>query len=108
MPILVGLQAIIVAAGTLIVGVQSVNALAFIGTAVLVGLACLSIIYALASTLGLVGKFIAVLLVIMQIPGTSGLYPIELLPGFFKAIYPFLPFSYGIDALRETIGSSED
>src|SRR5699024_105774 len=28
----------------------------------------------------------------------------ELLPGFFKAIYPFLPFSYGIDALRETIG----
>ena len=104
MAIMVALQAIIVAAGNLIIGVQTVNALAFIGTAVLVGLAYLSIIYALASTLGLVGKFIAVLLVIMQIPGASGLYPIELLPGFFKAIYPFLPFSYGIDALRETIG----
>src|SRR5699024_12603721 len=74
--IMSALQAIIVAAGTLIIGVQTVNALAFIGTAVLVGLAYLSIIYALASTLGLVGKFIAVLLVIMQIPGASGLYPI--------------------------------
>src|SRR5690625_4947676 len=77
MAIMVALQAIIVAAGNLIIGVQTVNALAFIGTAVLVGLAYLSIIYALASTLGLVGKFIAVLLVIMQIPGASGLYPIR-------------------------------
>lgn len=104
MALLVALQAIIVTTGNLIIGAQTVNAFAFIGTAVLVGLAYLSIIYALASTLGLVGKFIAVLLVIMQIPGASGLYPIELMPGFFKAIYPFLPFSYGIDALRETIG----
>ncbi|MFH0411964.1 YhgE/Pip family protein [Corynebacterium sp. L4756] len=104
MAIMVALQAIIVTTGNLIIGVQTVNAVAFIGTAILVGLAYLSIIYALASTLGLVGKFIAVLLVIMQIPGASGLYPIELMPGFFKAIYPFLPFSYGIDALRETIG----
>lgn len=104
MAIMVALQAIIVTTGNLIIGVQTVNVFAFIGTAILVGLAYLSIIYALASTLGLVGKFIAVLLVIMQIPGASGLYPIELMPGFFKAIYPFLPFSYGIDALRETIG----
>lgn len=104
MAIMVSLQAVIVTVGNLIIGVQTVNALAFIGTAVLVGLAYLSIIYALASTLGLVGKFSAVLLVIMQIPGASGLYPIELMPGFFKALYPFLPFSYGIDALRETIG----
>jgi putative membrane protein len=104
MAIVVTLQAIIVSVGNLIIGVQTVNAFAFIATAILVGLAYLSIIYALASTLGLVGKFITVLLVIMQIPGASGLYPIELLPGFFKAIYPFLPFSYGIDALRETIG----
>ena len=104
MAMLVALQAIIVSTGNLVIGVQTVNALAFIGTAVLVGIAYLSIIYALATTLGLVGKFIAVLLVIMQIPGASGLYPIELMPGFFKAIYPFLPFSYGIDALRETIG----
>jgi len=104
MAIMVALQAIIVTSGNLIIGVQTVNPFAFIGTAILVGLAYLSIIYALASTLGLVGKFVAVLLVIMQIPGASGLYPIELMPGFFKAIYPFLPFSYGIDALRETIG----
>src|SRR5699024_5087415 len=92
MAIMVALQAIIVTSGNLIIGVQTVNPFAFIGTAILVGLAYLSIIYALASTLGLVGKFVAVLLVIMQIPGASGLYPIELMPGFFKAIYPFLPF----------------
>ena len=43
-------------------------------------------------------------LAIIQIPCASGLYPIELLPGFFHAIYPLLPFTYGIDAMRETIG----
>src|SRR5690606_3924886 len=71
--------------------------------AVLIGLAYVSIIYALCVAFGHVGRGLCILLVIMQIPGASGLYPIEMMPGFFRAIYPLLPFSYGIDAMRETI-----
>lgn len=97
-------QALIVCIGNLIIGVQTVSALAFVDTGVLIALAYVSIIYALCVAFGHVGRGLCILLVIMQIPGASGLYPIELMPGFFRAIYPLLPFSYGIDAMRETIG----
>ncbi|WP_282837545.1 YhgE/Pip domain-containing protein [Microbacterium flavum] len=97
------LQAVVVSVGNLVVGVQTVNAFAFVGTSVLISLAYVSIIYALCVSFGHVGRGLCILLVIMQIPGASGLYPIELMPSFFRNIYPFLPFTYGIDAMRETI-----
>ncbi|MGO1859307.1 YhgE/Pip family protein, partial [Ancrocorticia populi] len=81
-------QALIVSIGDLILGVQTVNPLAFVGTSVLIGLVYLSVIYALSVALGHVGRGLCVVLVIMQIPGASGLYPIEVMPGFFRAIYP--------------------
>ena len=96
-------QALVVSIGNLIIGVQTVSAVAFVGTAVLIALAYVSIIYALCVGFGHVGRGLCILLVVMQIPGASGLYPIELMPDFFRAIYPLLPFSYGIDAMRETI-----
>ncbi|KAB3523085.1 hypothetical protein GC425_02910 [Corynebacterium sp. zg254] len=97
-------QAVVVTVGSLVIGVNTVNAPMFVLTGVLVGLAYLSIIYALSSALGHLGRGLAIMLVILQIPGASGLYPIEMMPDFFRALYPLLPFSYGIDAMRETIG----
>ena len=67
-------------------------------------LAYLSMIYALSSTFRHVGKALCIILVFAQIPGASGLYPVEMTSSFFQAIYPFLPFTYGIDAMRESIG----
>lgn len=101
--VLAAAQALIVCLGNLVIGVQTVNAFAFVATGVFTGFAYISIIYALCVSFGHVGRGLCVLLVIMQIPGASGLYPIEMMPGFFRAIYPFLPFTYGIDAMRETI-----
>ncbi|KDA05177.1 membrane protein [Microbacterium sp. CH12i] len=101
-------QAVLVCVGNLVIGVQTVNAFAFVGTGVLIGLAYLSIIYALSVCFGIVGKGLCILLVIFQIPGASGLYPIEMMPDFFRGLYPFLPFTYGIDALRETISGFYD
>ncbi|TDP94268.1 putative membrane protein [Leucobacter luti] len=97
------LQALIVCSGNLIIGVQTVNPFVYVGTGIFTALVYVSIIYALCVAFGHIGRGLCVLLVIMQIPGASGLYPIELMPGFFRAIYPLLPFSYGIDAMRETI-----
>lgn len=100
---IVVLQAITLTVGNLIIGVQHVNVFAFFITPVLIGLAYLSVIYALSVTFGYVGKGLAVILVIMQIPGASGIYPIQLMPEFFQSLYPFFPFTYGIDAMREVI-----
>ncbi len=96
-------QAIICCAGVLALGVEvaSVPAL-FFGSA-FASLAYLSIIYALSANLQHIGKALCIILVFAQIPGGSGLYPLELTDGFFQAIYPFLPFSYGIGVLREAI-----
>ncbi|MGR4010793.1 YhgE/Pip family protein [Leucobacter sp. 1207-22] len=98
------LQALIVSVGNLVIGVQTTSAVAYVGTSMLISIVYTSIIYALSSAFGHVGRGLCVLFIIMQIPGASGLYPIELMPGFFRTLYPLLPFSYGIDALRETIG----
>lgn len=97
-------QALIVTVGDLVIGVQTVNPVAFVGTGILTGLAYLTIIYGLVAAFGHVGRGIAVVLAFLQIPGASGMYPIEMTPDFFQAISPFLPFTYGINALRETIG----
>ncbi|MDD7542147.1 MAG: YhgE/Pip domain-containing protein [Mobiluncus porci] len=98
------IQGLIVSVGALAIGVQVVNPAAFIITAATLAPLYLAIIYALAAALSYVGRTLAVVLVIMQIPGASGIYPIELMPSFFQRIYPLLPFSYGINAMRETIG----
>ncbi|SDS13983.1 YhgE/Pip domain-containing protein [Corynebacterium timonense] len=97
------LQAIVVSVGNLAFGVQMESIAAFFVTAILTGIAYTAIIYAIVSAFGHLGRGLAVLLVVIQIPGASGLYPIELMPGFFRALYPLLPFSYGINAMRETI-----
>jgi len=97
------LQAITLSTGNLIIGVQHVNPFVFVITPILIGLSYLSIIYALSVTFGYIGKGLVVILVIMQIPGASGIYPIELMPEFFQKLYPFFPFTYGIDAMREVI-----
>lgn len=106
--IMVSLQAIVCCAGCLFIGVQTTNAPAFFLTAILCSLAYLSIQYTLSTTLQHVGKALCVILVFVQIPGATGLYPIEMTPSFFQAVYPLFPFTYGIGAMRETISGFYD
>ena len=61
-------------------------------------------IYSLVLAFSDVGKAIAVVCVVIQIAGSSGTFPIELLPAFFQKVYLFFPFPYAINAMRETIG----
>ena len=61
------------------------------------------IIYALTVSFGDIGKALAVVMVVIQIAGSSGTYPIELLPVFFQKVYIYFPFPYAINAMRETI-----
>lgn len=97
------LQAVICCAGVLLLGVRAVNVPALFFAAAVCSLAYLSIIYALSVTLQHIGKGICIILVFAQIPGATGLYPIEMTPPFFQAVYPVLPFTYGIGAMREAI-----
>ena len=61
------------------------------------------LIYSLALSFGDVGKAVVVVIMVMQIAGSSGTFPIELLPEIYQKIYRFFPFPYAIDAMRECI-----
>lgn len=61
-------------------------------------------IYSLALAFGDVGKALAVVIMVIQIAGSGGTFPIELLPQIYRSIYIFFPFPYAINAMRETIG----
>ncbi|KAA8832347.1 YhgE/Pip domain-containing protein [Bifidobacterium tissieri] len=100
------MQALIVTIGDLIIGIQCKNPVAFVFSGLVISFVYVNVIYALAASLKHIGKAVAVILVIIQIPGSSGMYPIEMMPDFFRNLYPFLPFTYGINAIRETIGGA--
>ena len=102
------IQGAICTVGDLILGVQTACAPLFILTGMITSLVYLSITYALSTTFMHIGKGLCVALVIVQIPGASGLYPIEMMPKLFRMVYPFVPFSYSIDAFRETIAGFYD
>ena len=105
---LAAVQGLVTAIGDLVIGIQCASAPVFLLTCVITSLVYMSVIFALSTTFMHVGKGVCVALVILQVPGASGLYPIEMMPAFFRAIYPLLPFTYSIDAMRETIGGFYD
>lgn len=97
-------QGLIVTVGDLVIGVQTISPVAFVATGVIASVTYSAVAYMLATTLLHVGKALIMVMIIVQIPGAGGMYPIETMPGFFRALHPFFPFTYAIDALRETIG----
>lgn len=62
------------------------------------------IVYTLVSVFGNVGKAMAIVLLVLQLGGAGGTFPIEVTPPFFQFIHPFLPFTYGISLMREATG----
>ena len=43
-------------------------------------------------------------IMIVQVAGGGGTFPVEVLPPVFRALYPFMPFHYAMDAMRECVG----
>lgn len=62
------------------------------------------LVYSLTLSFGDIGKAVAVVIMVIQIAGSGGTFPIELLPSVYRNIYIFFPFPYAINAMRETIG----
>lgn len=99
------LQTLVVTIGDmLIVGVHVHNPVWFVIFGLVIGLVFMLIVYSLVSIFGNVGKAMAIIMLVLQVAGSGGTYPVVLLPSFFQKINPFLPFTYGVDLLREAVG----
>ena len=97
------LQAAVTIAGIFLMGVTVKNPILFTFSAALVSMMFMILIYSLISALGQVGKGIGVILLVLQISGTGGIYPIEIMDHFFQMIYPYLPMTYAINLIRESL-----
>ena len=88
-------QGLIVCVGDiLLLKVQCVHPVAFVCVGVFCSFVYVNLIYALALTFKHIGKALGVVLVILQIPGSAGTYPIEMTPAFFQRLHPLLPFTW--------------
>lgn len=99
------IQAFIVSVGDIVILKASVESVPlFIAISLYSAMVFTMIVYTLVSVLGNPGKALAIIILVLQIAGGGGTFPIEVTPQFFQKLHPFLPFSYSIDALREAVG----
>lgn len=98
------LQALITMLGNLLIlGVDCVHPGLLLLSGFVTSMACSMLAYAFAVAFGNIGRALIVVILIIQIAGSGGSYPIELLPNFFRQVYLFFPFPYAINAMREAI-----
>ena len=102
---IVGLfQSTLIALGDLLyLGIQCEHPFLFLLGCWFSSLVFVNIIYTLTVSLGDIGKAVSVILLVVQVAGTGGTFPIEVAPSFFRAVYPLLPFTHSMAALRETV-----
>ncbi|NFF37502.1 YhgE/Pip domain-containing protein [Clostridium botulinum] len=99
------IQSLIVVIGDLyLLKVYCLNPILLILGMLFTSVVFVSILYSAVSVFGNVGKVIGIVLLVLQIGGSGGTFPIELTPRFFQIIHPFLPFTYAISFAREAIG----
>ena len=83
--------------------IQCAHPLQFMLTGWLASFVFINIVFALSATFGDVGKAIGVLFMVVQVAGSGGTFPVEMLPKLFQTLYRFLPFVSSETAFRETI-----
>lgn len=95
--------AVIVLGDIYLLGCQCQEPVMFWVASAITSFAFTAVIYSLALAFGDIGRAIVIVIVVMQVAGSSGSYPIEILPDIFSKIYLFFPFPYAINAMREAI-----
>ncbi len=99
------IQSIIISTGDLLLlGVTAKEPILFILILMLCSIAFCILIFTLVSCFKTLGKGIAMFLLVIQIGGSGGTFPVQMTPTFFRTINSVIPFTYGINACREAIG----
>ncbi|MDO5814834.1 MAG: YhgE/Pip domain-containing protein [Methanobrevibacter sp.] len=95
------LQASVTIIGAHILGIYIENEILFILSCLTVSGTFMVLVYSIVSALGDVGKAVAIVLLVIQISGTGGIYPVEIMANLFKVTNPYLPMTYAITLIRE-------
>ncbi len=98
-------QAAIVSLGDLfLLHTYVVDKLWFVLLCIFISMVFMTIVYTLCSVFGNVGKGISIIFLVLQISSSGATFPVSLTPSFFQKLNPFMPFTYAVSMLRETVG----
>lgn len=97
-------QATIVATGNVFfLGVQCEHVLLYYVATWAAALVFTNVVYTLAVSFGNIGKAVAIVLLVLQLAGSGGIFPVQMSAGFFQAVYPWLPFTHSMEALQSAM-----
>ncbi|WP_294153481.1 YhgE/Pip domain-containing protein [uncultured Clostridium sp.] len=101
--VLIGIfQAIVASMGVLLLlKVYAVHPVMFVFYAIFVSIVFMVMIYTAVSLFGHGGIVIGIVLLVVQVAASSANFPIEVNPRMFQIIYPYLPFTYAINGMRQ-------
>lgn len=98
------IQSIIICVGDLcFLRIQCYHPVKFVLAGAFAGLVFSMFIYSLVYAFGDIGKAVAVIMLVLQLGGSGGTFPIDVTPALFRIIYPYTPFTFVINAMRECI-----
>ncbi|MEC1524594.1 YhgE/Pip domain-containing protein [Neobacillus niacini] len=99
------LQAVIVSIGDLyIIHAYVADKLWFVLFCIYISIVFTIIIYTLCSVFGNIGKGLSIILLVLQISSSGATFPVSLIPAFFQTLHPYMPFTYAVSILRESVG----
>lgn len=78
-----------------------------VAVAVLTSLTFMAIVQALIAVLGPTGRFLALVLTVLQVSSGGGTYPIQTAPAFFQVLHDILPLSHAMQAFRALVGGGD-
>ncbi|MCQ2567700.1 MAG: YhgE/Pip domain-containing protein [Mogibacterium sp.] len=87
-------------------GIQCAHPFLFMFAGIFASIVFGNIIYTLTATFGDIGKALAVIIMVIQVAGSGGTFPIEMMPKLFKLTYPLMPFKHSMAAMREAIAGT--
>ena len=94
-------QALIVGLGNVFfLGVECQHFWLYLAALCLAAIVFTNLVYTLTVSFGNIGKAIAIILLVVQLGGSGGLMPVQMLAPIFQAIYPWLPFAHSMEAFQ--------
>ncbi len=87
--------------------IEAADLPALTGLAVLASLTFMAIVQALIAVLGPTGRFLALVLTVLQVSSAGGTYPVQTAPGFFQALHGVLPLSHAMQGFRALVSGGE-
>jgi putative membrane protein len=88
-------------------GLHPISVFGFYAIGILTAIVSVAILQMLNSALGAVGKLVSIILLMLQLTSAAGTFPVQMIPGFFQALHPYLPMTYVIDSMRQVISGGD-